>query len=936
MPASRDVDEEELSEEDEELQEDDEDEDRNDGRTSKKQSKKRKGSAFIDDAAEEDDEEDDDEEEDKGRHRKKRNIFVDDIAAVDEEEEEEEDDDEEEGWMEKDDLPSANEQMGMYRQQTRPRDDDVSLEAINDYVKERFMAPSQGYAEVGDEQATEVGQQGLQPTPQDPKLWLVECKTGSEREAVVSLMQKCVDLHAKRMPLAIKAVFTQDHLKGYLYVEAHKESHVTDAIKGLRIIRVSKGARLVPLKEMVSAIYVNTQAKSQLEENSWVRPRAGMYKSDLGQVVTVDYSKGVAEVRLVPRIDYTELAKRALEGRMPFGGHRAGAARPKPKAFSKAEAERRQQQVQEKRSSTSPTGYCFVMNNNTANRYEEGYLIREIPIKSLNIEEATPPVAELQAFNQVAQASREAADPGDEITALVSTMGTESTNVTTFKEGDRVLVTEGDLKNLDGVVASVNDEGKLMVKASLAELADSEPLPIEPQHVIKFFQAGDHVNVTSGAYSGRRGTVVKVKNKVCFVFDEVAQEEFEVFARDLSSTAAKVTASADRFGEYDLHDLVELDQQTAGVMIAADAETCQILTNRNAMTPEVPDVRTATLQDIKRKLYCARTISAPDSSGNSVNIGDMVDLVSQGNARLEGVSGTVKYIQRGALWLTVKDKLGADTSGFVCVDSRKTHLRGGRASGAPRAAAGILAGFKSPAPWATPARNAFTNPATMASPRPFDNGSSFGGMGAMSLGLGTFRGAAQSGSSGVQRTRREDNLIGTTIVVAKGPYRGYKGRVVSSTNSDVRMELEAQYKTVTVKREQLKGHESMAAPSGFGRPKANVAPWQMPSTRTPLHAGAATPLHGSATPLHPSATPMHPSATPMHPGAATPLRDAWSGGRTPTHPSMEGGTDEYDGYGSTSQRGATPSYAAGGYAGTPFNPGSDDSRHGHKNSGRVR
>ena len=57
-----------------------------------------------------------------------------------------------------------------------------------------------------------------------------------------------------------------------------------------------------------------------------------MYKSDLGQVVTVDYSKGVAEVRLVPRIDYAELAKRVLEGRMPaFGGHRAGAARPKPK-----------------------------------------------------------------------------------------------------------------------------------------------------------------------------------------------------------------------------------------------------------------------------------------------------------------------------------------------------------------------------------------------------------------------------------------------------------------------------------------------------------------------------------------------------------------------------------------------------------------------------
>lgn len=46
---------------------------------------------------------------------------------------------------------------------------------------------------------------------------------------------------------------------------------MTDAIKGLRIIRVSKGARLIPLKEMVSAIYVNTQAKSQLGQDleSW-------------------------------------------------------------------------------------------------------------------------------------------------------------------------------------------------------------------------------------------------------------------------------------------------------------------------------------------------------------------------------------------------------------------------------------------------------------------------------------------------------------------------------------------------------------------------------------------------------------------------------------------------------------------------------------------
>ena len=39
-----------------------------------------------------------------------------------------------------------------------------------------------------------------------------------------------------------------------------------------------------------------------------------------------------------------------------------------------------------------------------------------------------------------------------------------------------------------------------------------------------------------------------------------------------------------RFGDYDLHDLIELDQQTVGIMIQADAETCQVLTNRNAVS----------------------------------------------------------------------------------------------------------------------------------------------------------------------------------------------------------------------------------------------------------------------------------------------------------------------------------------------------------------
>jgi transcription elongation factor SPT5 len=52
--------------------------------------------------------------------------------------------------------------------------------------------------------------------------------------------------------------------QGFVYVEAYKESHVKEAIRGLRNFFPSKGVRLVPLKEMVDAITVNRKAKAAM------------------------------------------------------------------------------------------------------------------------------------------------------------------------------------------------------------------------------------------------------------------------------------------------------------------------------------------------------------------------------------------------------------------------------------------------------------------------------------------------------------------------------------------------------------------------------------------------------------------------------------------------------------------------------------------------
>lgn len=55
---------------------------------------------------------------------------------------------------------------------------------------------------------------------------------------------------------------------------------------------------------------------------------------------------------------------------------------------------------------------------------------------------------------------------------------------------------------------------------------------------------------------------------------------------------------------------------------------------------------------------------------------------------------------------------------------------------------------------------------------------------------GTF-GGRQGGS------RRDHSLVGTTVKIRIGPFKGYRGRVIDATDSDVRIELESQMKVVT-------------------------------------------------------------------------------------------------------------------------------------------
>jgi transcription elongation factor SPT5 len=50
------------------------------------------------------------------------------------------------------------------------------------------------------------------------------------------LMNKSIDYAIKGKPLAILSCSASDNVEGYIYVEAFKEPHVKEAIKGLSVI----------------------------------------------------------------------------------------------------------------------------------------------------------------------------------------------------------------------------------------------------------------------------------------------------------------------------------------------------------------------------------------------------------------------------------------------------------------------------------------------------------------------------------------------------------------------------------------------------------------------------------------------------------------------------------------------------------------------------
>lgn len=162
---------------------------------------------------------------------------------------------------------------------------DQDEEEIERYYQERYE--NQNYVDRfggGEAMADSIVQKERLPGIKDPNLWVLRCKMGEEKATVLALMRKFIAYQYSDTPLQIKSAFAKEGLKGYIYVEAFKQTHVKQAIEGINALRLSQyKQQLVPIGEMTEVLRV-VKESGQLKDGQWVRIKSGMYRDDLALV----------------------------------------------------------------------------------------------------------------------------------------------------------------------------------------------------------------------------------------------------------------------------------------------------------------------------------------------------------------------------------------------------------------------------------------------------------------------------------------------------------------------------------------------------------------------------------------------------------------------------------------------------------------------------
>ncbi|KAI2835055.1 hypothetical protein CBS11350_10322 [Aspergillus niger] len=481
--------------------------------------------------------------------------------------------------------------------------------------------------------------------------------------------------------------------------------------------------------------------------------------------------------------------------------------------------------------------------------YVDGFLIKDLKVQHLITKNVNPRLEEVTMF---ARGSEDGTSNLD-LASLAETLKNSAAE-DSYLPGDPVEVFRGEQQGLIGRTSSTRGDivTLLVTEGDLA----GQTIDVPVKSLRKRFREGDHVKVIGGSrYQDELGMVVQVKDDTVTLLSDMSMQEITVFSKDLRLSAE--TGVDGKLGMFDVHDLVQLDAATVACIVKVDRESLRVLDQNGS-------IRTILPTQVANKITPRKDAVATDRNGAEIRHGDTVREV-YGEQR----NGVIIHIHRSFLFL--HNKAQAENSGIVVV--RTTNVvtvsaKGGRSTG----------------PDLTK-----MNPALMR------NGVPGGMMGPP------------------QKSFGRDRMIGKTVMVRKGPFKGLVGIVKDSTDMQARVELHSKNKLISIPKDILVVKDPVTGQTidmGRGRGGPRVphggsggppSAWQ--GGRTPMGAGdsSRTPAWGG-----PSS-----SRTPAWAGMGGSRTPAWKQDGSRTSNPYDGSQTAYGGFGSR-----TPAWNAG--ARTPY------------------
>lgn len=211
---------------------------------------------------------------------------------------------------------------------------------------------------------------------EDCKCWAIKVKEGAEKDVVLRLQNKFIQLYNTKSRLSIHSAF-YSATRGYIYVEAENTTHVTAALNGLRdvYLYMKNGMSLVSVKDTPELLIIKNRTVP-FPRDSFVRINYGDYKGDIGQIIDL-IDDGKVFVKVIPRVDFDAV----FEGR------------PQPKGMlPQQKFDAKKYQASTKRHQQLNRNLDFFGNK----YYHNGFLFKDISLRYLS--RATPTMEELEMF----------------------------------------------------------------------------------------------------------------------------------------------------------------------------------------------------------------------------------------------------------------------------------------------------------------------------------------------------------------------------------------------------------------------------------------------------------------------------------------------------------------------------------------------------------